>query len=97
MVGIDARLAAAIKLPQSVEYCCMNIWIPTGMVIVLGSRRKILAIRNSLWRALENVFQSITEKNRFVKGFDDENFIDVARHLEGCHHMDHILPGCGIQ
>jgi len=45
----------------------------------------------------ENVFQSITEKNRFVKGFDDENFIDVARHLEGSHHVDHILPGCGIQ
>ena len=48
IVGIDARQAAAIKLPQSVEYCCMNIWIPTGMVIVSGSRRKILAIRNSL-------------------------------------------------
>jgi hypothetical protein len=32
-MGIDARQAAAIRLPQSVEYCYMNDWIPTGMVI----------------------------------------------------------------
>jgi hypothetical protein len=32
IVGIDARQAVAIKLPQSVEYCCMNIWLAYSII-----------------------------------------------------------------
>src|SRR5260370_34751835 len=48
-VGTMANVADAIRLPQSVEYCCMNDWIPTGTVIRVSSRRKMLEIKNSLY------------------------------------------------
>ncbi len=47
-VGTIAKVAEAIKLPQSVEYCCMKDWMPTGIVIRFSSRRKTLEMKNSL-------------------------------------------------
>src|ERR1700756_2854627 len=49
-VGTMAKVADAIRLPQSVPYCCMKDWIPTGTVIRFSSRRKMLEIKNSLER-----------------------------------------------
>ena len=43
------NVAAAIRLPQSVPYCCMKDWMPTGIVMRFSSRRKTLEIKNSLY------------------------------------------------
>jgi hypothetical protein len=43
-VGIMPSVAAAIRPPQSVPYCCMKDWMRTGIVITVSSRRNTLEV-----------------------------------------------------
>ena len=47
-VGSIVSVAAAIRFPQSVVYCCINIRMPTGRVSELYVLRNTLPMKNSL-------------------------------------------------